>query len=158
MRMRKDSDEEEGEEEEEEEKEEEEEEEEEEEDREAENEVGVDRKVDVQNEEKRIGDEKSEQEVGCNYVRLQGDVQGGIEDLGDFEISEKEATFVGVDEEDGLGLKTNIYDEQGEFFDTEDEPRKRDSEEKDKEERFGEQREENSQLLKDIGLQVIKAK
>ena len=158
MRMRKDTKEEDDEEEEEEVEGEEEDEEDQEEDRGPEEEVGADNKVAVQKEGEGMEDEKSGDKVECNYVRLQGDVQGGIEDLGDFEISEKEATFVGVDEEDGLGLKTNIYDEQGEFFDTEDEPRKRDSEEKDKEERFGEQREENSQLLKDIGLQVIKAK
>ena len=157
MRMRKDTKEEDDEEEEEEVEGEEEDEEDQEEDRGPEEEVGADNKVAVQKEGEGMEDEKSGDKVECNYVRLQGDGQGGIEEIGEVEISEEEATLVGLDEEDGLGLKTNIYDEQGEFFDTEDEPRKRDSEEKDKEERFGEQREENSQLLKDIGLQVIKA-
>ena len=126
--------------------------------KEAEEKEEVDKKVAVQKEEEQIGDEKSEKEVGewgeCNYVRLHGDGQGGIAEIGEVEISEEEATLY---EGDGLGLKKNIYDEQREIWDAEDKLGKKEAEGKDKEERFGKEREENSQLLKDIGLQVIKA-
>ena len=97
------------------------------------------------------GDEKSEKDVEsedtgelCNSPRLQGDAKD--------EISEEEATLVRTDEEEERA-RPNIFDEQlGQFSHSQaGEPGKKEAAENEVD------RGENSQLLKEIGLQVIKS-
>ena len=127
---------------------------------------GEDKKLAAKKKEEE-GDEKSEKEVKWgdssgeldNCVRVQGDAK----DERSFEISEESATLVRIDEEEAR-TEANIFDEQlGQVCHSEageagkkdyeaGEPGKKDSAENEVE------REENSQLLKDIGLQVIKFK
>ena len=134
---------------------------------------GEDKKLAAKKKEEE-GDEKSEKEVKWgdsgeldNCVRVQGDAK----DERSVEISEEAASLVRMDEEEA-GTQANIFDEQlGQVCHSEagspgkkdyeagepgkneaGEPGKKDSAENEVE------REENSQLLKDIGLQVIKFK
>ena len=125
---------------------------------------GEDKKVTVRKEE---GDKKCEKEGESrdsgdqlsNCVTLQGNA---IEKLESFEISEGEATLVGmVEEEDRKG--PSVFDEQlGRVSPSEaSEAGKEEAEAGEAgEEAAGEnevEREESSQLLKEIRLQVIKA-
>ena len=107
---------------------------------------GEDKKLAAKKKEEE-GDEKSEKEVKWgdssgeldNCVRVQGDAK----DERSFEISEESATLVRMDEEEAR-TQENIFDEQlGQVCHSGAEKNEL-------------EREENSQLLKDIGLQVIK--
>ena len=108
----------------------------------------------MEGEDKKEGEEDNNDEVWgdsdelCNCVRLQG-AEELSENEPSFEICENEATLIGINEEEDK-TRTNIFDEQfGQICDSEaDAAEKKETSEK--------EREENSQLLKDIGMQVIK--
>ena len=122
-------------------------------------EEGVDKK-----EKEGVGDKNSEKEVewgdsgdSNNCVRLQGDaIEGAGKEEKCFEISEEEETLIRTeDDKELLGFRKQSNDEQhGQICDAEGESGKNEAEEKDTE-GFGAERQENSQLLKDIGLQVF---
>ena len=126
---------------------------------------GEDKKLAAKKKEEE-GDEKSEKEVKWGDSGELGNcvgVQGDAKDERSVEISEETATLIRMDEEEA-GTRSNIFDEQlGQVCHSEaGEPGKKDYEagepgKKDSAENEVE-REENSQLLKDIGLQVIKFK